>query len=169
MSVASLATSRPSALGPRLRPGERPAWWDARADADAFESWRANAHSAQLSVDAWAALLLELELVLADLKQSGGRAADLAEAVIAPEGVAHLGPASALRGWLSHCGRPRIEDELPELVLPERLIARLTPGRALTGLLAPDRIKLALACDRRAALVGRTLESWALSYALSRR
>jgi len=165
VQAASPATSRPPPA-PRLRPGERPAWWDASADRDAFGRWRAAADAAGLAIDAWAALLLELDLVLDDLAALPDPERLLERSLAAEDDLRYLGPSGALRGWLALDLEPDEIDELPELVLPERLVARLTPGSPLDPHLRSERIGLARACDRRAALHGRTLESWALRVAL---
>jgi hypothetical protein len=165
VQASSPATSRPR-LAPRLRPGERPAWWDASADRHTFDRWRAAADAAGLAIDAWAALLLELDLVLDDLASLPDPERFLERALAAEDGVGRLGPPGSLRSWLAGELKPDEIDELPELVLPERLVVRLTPGAPLAPHLRSERIEFARACDRRAALHGRTLESWALRVAL---
>lgn len=165
MLASTLATPQSSPAAPRLRPGERPNWWNARADTRAFATWRKHALDTGLSVDVWVALLLELDLVLDDLALGRRSTADLAAMAEAAGNVLQLGPASPLRGWLGRVDAV-VEDELPDLLLPERVAIRLTPGQPLADVVVPERISLALACDRRAALAGRTLESWALCQAL---
>jgi hypothetical protein len=166
MAAAPHAAFRPPAR--RIRPGERPYWWDASADADAFGTWRGAASESGIGVDAWAALLVEFDLVLGDLGERPDAGCRLLNAAVHSD-IARLGPATDLRHWLAEgriaCG----VDELPELLLPERLVCRLTPGERLTDRLRPECAGLALACDRQAALGGRTMESWALAIALRRR
>jgi hypothetical protein len=118
-------------------------------------------------VDAWAALLLELGYVLDDLRDVPSAPRFLAMAANG-DALGRLGPASALRAWLAptSCVDGHDDDELPELALPARLAVRLTPGSSIDAFLRADRIGLAVACDRRAALEGRTLESWALCAAV---
>jgi hypothetical protein len=165
--MASVATiDPPSSREPRLRPGERPAWWDARADRTQFEAWRAAAGDANLSVDVWIALLLEFDLVLSDL-QCLDDPVGLLERATHGSGMHHLGPWTELRNWLEGASIASTGgDELPELLVPERIAARLTPGLELAGRLRPRYLELARACDRCAALQGRTMESWALQAAL---
>lgn len=154
---------------PRLRPGERPAWWDAGRDRWAFASWRAEARAAGMGLDAWVGVLLEFELVIEDLADLPDPLATLRRAVAAEHDQARLGPASPLRDWAATdfaTYMPQQDDELPELLLAERLTARLMPGASLAPRLHPNHLALARACDRRAAAHGRTLESWALRVAL---
>jgi hypothetical protein len=166
MAAALHAALRPPAR--RIRPGERPYWWDASADADAFDTWRGAASESGIGVDAWAALLVEFDLVLGDLGERPVAGCRLLSAAVRGD-IARLGPATDLRQWLAEGHMACGIDELPELLLPERLACRLTPGERLSDRLRPERAGLALACDRQAALVGRTMESWALAIALSRR
>jgi hypothetical protein len=167
VAVASVATIDPlSSSTPRLRPGERPAWWDARADQTQFEAWRAAARDASLSVDVWIALLLEFDLVLSDL-QGLDDPVGLLERATHGGGLHRLGSWTELRKWLEGTAVATTGvDELPELLVPERIAARLTPGLELAGRLRPRYFELARACDRCAALQGRTMESWALQTAL---
>jgi hypothetical protein len=160
------AIDLPSSNAPRIRPGERPAWWDARADRTQFGAWRAAAEDAHLSVDAWISLLLEFGLVLSDL-QDLEDPIGLMEMATQEEGLHRLGSWTELRKWLAEEAVVRANvDELPELLIPERIAARLTPGLELAGRLEPRHFELAKACDRCAALQGRTMESWALRAAL---
>jgi hypothetical protein len=167
--MASVATiDPPSSSALRLRPGERPAWWDARTDRAQFEVWRAAAGDANLSVDVWMSLLLEFDLVLSDLQGLDDPIGLLERAT--QEGDLHrLGPWTELRNWLEGAAIASTgADELPELLVPERIAARLTPGLELSSRLRPRYFELARACDRCAALQGRTMESWALQTALQR-
>jgi hypothetical protein len=165
--VSPVATiDLPSSNAPRLRPGERPAWWDARADRTQFGAWRAAARDAHLSVDVWISLLLEFGLVLSDLRGIGDPIG-LLEQATHEGGLHHLGSWTELRKWLEEEAVVTASvDELPELLIPERIAARLTPGLELAGRLRPCYFDLARACDRCAALQGRTMESWALRAAL---
>lgn len=153
---------------PRIRPGERPSWWYAGADQVAFDRWRAQALAAGLGLDAWVSILLELDLALADLPPELGSGEFLRQAIENERSLPRLGPASGLRDWPHRCGAGE-EDELPELVLPARIAARLTPGQPIDSRLDDGRIETAVACERCAALQGRTLESWVLLAALAAR
>jgi hypothetical protein len=157
----------PAALRPpralRLRPGERPTWWRACDDRQHLDAWRAAAAAHRLPVDALVAVLLEIDLVADDLRRADLDPIPLLTYLSArPDAVGRLGPAGALRSWLAPAALPEDTDELPELVLPERLVARLTPGSPIAPRLGLDHVELALTCDRCAAAQGRTLESWAL-------
>lgn len=163
MTPASNASSQ-TTQAIRLRPGERPEWWSAEVDRADFPTWRAAATEHGICVDVLVSTLVELDLVIADLTDVT-RDPDRALEVALTDGLPlrRLGPAGALRDWLKPAPVPAALDELPELVLPARLIARLTPGSALSPRVRLDRCVLALACDQHAATHGRTLESWALS------
>lgn len=166
MALPVPATTRP-ARAVRLRPGERPTWWHTEVDRAHFPAWRATAAQQRLGVDVLVSLLIEFDLVLADLREASADAEALLASVLAqPSDVLRLGPAGALRGWLGSASPFDDSDELPELVLPARLAVRLAPGTSLAPRLHLDRVGLAIACDRRAAEHGRTLESWALRAAL---
>jgi hypothetical protein len=79
----------------------------------------------------------------------------------------HLGSWTQLRGWLVEEAVVSADaDELPELLIPERIAARMAPGLELAGRLRARYFELARACDRCAAMQGRTMESWALRAAL---
>lgn len=160
------AAPRVKEIVPRIRPGERPTWWRAQADRPAFARWRAAASEADLGLDAWVAILLEFDLALGDLPAGSRPDYFLAAAVAAEQKLSRLGPACGLRAWPHSAGGADLEDELPELVLPERLAARLTPGASIEAHLDPSVIGLAKECERLAALQGRTLESWVLRAAL---
>ena len=166
-----MARPAPAAIRPpratRLRPGERPTWWHANVDREHFVAWRAVAAQQRVCVDVLVSLLVEFDLVLADLREASADPRELlACALTQPIDLRRLGPAGRLRDWPASASPFDEVDELPELVLPERLAARLAPGTSLAPRLDLDRADLAMACDRRAAEHGRTLESWALRAAL---
>lgn len=149
-----------------MRPGERPSWWDAKVDWTHFETWRAAAAAAHLSVDVWVALLLEFDLVLSDLRDLPDPLGML-ERASDEKSLQHLGSWTQLRGWLVDEAVVSADtDELPELLIPERIAARVAPGLGIAGRLSARHFELARACDRCAALQGRTMESWALRAAL---
>lgn len=168
MPVVQSASFPASVPTPRLRPGERPAWWNASADRPAFARWRAASASSALSLDGWVAVLLELDLVFKDLAVRSDASDVLAAAAAAERHQPRLAPTPELRRWINPGPPARDDDELPEVLLPARLTARLAPGRRLDDRLCPSRLALALACDRAAAAHGRTMESWAMSAALRR-
>ena len=138
-------------------------WWNASVDRALFSAWRSEAVEHGICVDGLVSTLVELDLVLADLLDVTADSEGALEAALATEPpVRRLRPAGALRDWLTPSSTLDALDELPELVLPERLVARLTPGSSLRHRVRLSRVALALACDRHAAAHGRTLESWAL-------
>ena len=120
-----------------------------------------------MGVDTLIAALIEFDLVLTDLRALTDEPQRILQAALARDAhIGRLGPGGPWRDWLSPAAQPYAFDELPELVLPERLIARLTPGGSLNARVRLEHALTALACDRAAARNGRTLESWALHAAL---
>jgi hypothetical protein len=113
-------------------------------------------------------VLIEFDLVAGDLSAVTDRPLVTLSEMLDADHVAmsRVGGRAPWREWLSG-GAAYEHDELPELVLPERLVARLTPGARLTERIQLGRLELAIECDRLAALYGRTLESWALSAMLT--
>ncbi len=81
-----------------------------------------------------------------------------------------LPPTPDLRAWLAALEDPAAaaDDELPEIILPARVVHRLPRGRPLGVLLNPDHIDLALSSERDAASRGLTLEVAVLQAAVSR-
>jgi len=169
-SSALAPTPLPSPSGrTRLRPGDRPVWVDVARHAEHFDAWRVEAAGAGLRLDVWAALLLELSIVLADLHDLGVRAPEaLLAAELARPNAARLAPTPELRRWLDELddGGPG-DDELPELVLPARVLARHAPRTPLVAHLRAERLELARQAERAAALRGLTLEVWGLRAALT--
>jgi len=162
-----VSTSQPIGSGSRLRPGERPIWWNASRDHGSFALWREEAARAGLNIDAWISLLLEFDLVLDDMPPSLQPLDLLAAAAAARPNVTALTFSPAMRSWIEPGPvTADARDELPEIALPQRIAIRLRPGSSLSSRLKPELIDLALACDRRAAVHSRTLESWALSVAV---
>lgn len=169
MRATAPARSRPAPAA-RVRPGERPSWWNAALDREHFAAWRAAADGTGLTADALVCLLVELDLVLGDLRDAvPDPHALLAQAAADGARAARLGPATELRDWLAGPLEISDRDELPELLLSQRVAARLTPGCSLAPRIRLDALELALSCDRQAARAGRTLESWALQAALAAR
>ena len=145
----------------RLRPGERPTWWDGSVDRGHWTNWRREATRRRLPLDVWVALLLELALVTQDLERAGVGDPQhvLLAAVNEAEDELRLPPRAELRPWLAllSAGALHDEDELPEVVLPTRLAHRLRPGSPLTPLLRQEDLEIARRCDAAAASHGRTL------------
>jgi hypothetical protein len=169
--------SPPVSRASRTRPGERPLWWDAAADRAEWAAWRTESSRAGLALDIWVSLLLEARLVVDDLHAAGIAKPTqvLRDSVSTGARETRLAPTPELRAWAADLSPDDIDgqaagrhpDELPELVLPARLASRLAPGACLAPLLNLELFGLARACDRAAALHGRTFESWALATALA--
>ena len=116
-----------------------------------------------MGVDTLIAALIEFDLVLTDLRALADEPQRILQAALARDAhIGRLGPGGPWRDWLSPAEtQPYAFDELPELVLPERLIARLTPSRSLNARVRLRHTRRAgdLACR---PANGRTLESSAL-------
>jgi hypothetical protein len=162
----------------RLRPGERPCWLELPLSDEEIAGVRQRAAPTALVVDARIALLLEATLVDRDLRAAGAPALELLHEQALAEGErAALAPTQELRTWVAMLRddgtKSPAPDELPCLALPIRVVTRIPPAVRTEQLLEAahddsDRIELAVACETAAALVGRTLESWAYAVALQR-
>lgn len=170
-------TDRASRIG-RLRPGERPCWLELPLSDYEIAELREHAARRELPVDARVALLLEAQLVDRDLRAAGAPALDqLHEQALADGQRDALAPGPELRTWIEmlrgNRGAAAEADELPCLALPTRLVTRIAPIARTNEVLQAasddtNRVEVAVACDLAAALVGRTLESWAYAVALQR-
>jgi len=153
---------------PRLRPGERPHWLDVEADRDSFDTWRSAARDRGVPVDVWVSLLVELDLLFEDLRRLGEPKELLRAALDRDQGVHHLCRSERLRAWpVELMESASTHDDLPELLVPERVALRLTPGSSLDPRLDGELFELAYECEAQAAARCRTLESWGLSEALA--
>ena len=134
---------------------------------------RALASDASLGVDAWLAVRLEFELTAQGLRHAGADVDAVVAAAAASEDVVELAPNPALRRWVQLLEGAAAElprDELPSVVLPERLVAQVPPAQ-----LSPLLAELAQAsgddhgfsCDIAAARNGQTMQAWMLSSALA--
>jgi hypothetical protein len=136
------------------------------------EALREAATEAGVSVDAWLAVMLEYTVALQILDSALGSPDHarkrLSEAVAGRPVM--LAPLPGWRTWQAYLARrtPSGPDELPEVVLPERLIARgggnIDVARALGG--ASDW-SLARNCELAACGRGQTLEAFMLHAALT--
>src|SRR4051812_38956248 len=108
----------------RLRPGERPVWYDCQSEHSTWASWRDHAATAGLPVDVWLSLLLETGAVLRDIQAAGIDADALLHTAVARSDLSRLAPTPELRHWVAllHGGMSPAPDELPEVVLPARLV-----------------------------------------------
>jgi hypothetical protein len=175
-------TARPQFHGAsrvgRLRPGERPCWLELPLSDDEIAGMRQHSACRGLAVDARVALLLEAQLVDRDLRAAGAPALDQLHEQALVEGQRDaLAPSPELRMWIAMLRGNRTTaaeaDELPCLALPTRLVTRIAPIARTNEVLQAasddtDRVEVAVACDLAAALVGRTLESWAYAASLKR-
>lgn len=165
-SVGQPDGERPPAM--RLRPGERPLWVALDLSVRDVVRIRATAGNAGIGPDALMALAIEWMLVTEDLEGAERRLRARADE---PDDFVRLAPTPALRTWvqlLGHRQEPVI-DALPELLLPERLLARWRP-EAASALRALDELPVAaaLAAERAAASAGLTLTEWSYRSALMR-
>lgn len=156
----------------RCRPGDVAEWIRLDLSAAQAGALRDAAGSANVSLDAWFAVIVEFSIalgVLGDVLGSAERArARLSQAVaIWPVAVAAL---PAWRAWQASLSRrvPATTDELPEVVLPQRLIVRSAGGIDVSGAIdAASDWPLARACELAASGRGQTLEAFALQAGLA--
>lgn len=158
----------------RIRPGDRAIWVDLPLDDHEVRRWRGEAGNAGLPIDVWLALQAEWSLVRSHLGRANATVAphELVEAARAASAGA-LAPTDELRRWCrqlsgaSTAAVPR--DELPTVVVPERILAQLQPARRageLIGYAASGSAREAAELDLAAACAGLTLETWAYRVAL---
>lgn len=165
------------AAPPRSRPGEAPAWVSVSVSPAEGRDWRQRAKRHGIGVDAWLGIVLEAHVVAEFLGSGGAWPDEMRDALASTSADARLAPTDALRRWVRLLegqfadDGAALADELPTVVLGERLIAQV-PARLLTETMRAATSTadedLAIACDRAAALHGVTLESWVLRQALSR-
>jgi hypothetical protein len=160
----AVAMSPGAPTGFRLRPTERPVWIDLAASTAEARKWVQQAASAGLSVDVWAAVKLEWELVLADVPIARVRV--LVDYASREASAARLAPSEELRRWLEFLGRGRqssAEHDLPSVALPARVVARIAPTLLKSFVVDAANAPLdpnALIVERAASLNGMTMESW---------
>jgi hypothetical protein len=150
----------------RLRPGERPVWIELDPDEEETHVWRRRAGELGLSVDVWLAVQTEWEIVRRDLTEEAVIEALLRRARFLVE-VPALAPTDELRawvGWLTAALPEAAEHDLPSVVLPARIVARLQPAALVASVrdaATSGREKEALVIERAASFVGMTMEAWA--------
>jgi hypothetical protein len=179
MNLVAGTSPKPSGLpaqrGPwRLRPGEAPVWVDLELDRRTVSAWRSRAARLNLGVDAWLALLVERALVSARLSDVGLSLAEVSAEAVRSLTVTRLAPTPALRQWAAQLDGRRTgsgppDDELPTVVLPERLLAQVVPSAVSEVLFAAVRNgdeDEAFAVERAATAVGQTADAWAYLAAL---
>jgi hypothetical protein len=143
---------------------------DASHCAHHFAAWREAAHDARLPVDVVLAILVEWALVARDLAGGGCDGSALADVARRELDEPRLSPSPELRRWSLQLGGGAAVadsgDELPEVVLPQRLVFRLNAGDTLSDLARLEHLQAARVCELAATRRGMTLESWAFYTAL---
>jgi hypothetical protein len=157
----------------RLRPGDVPSWVELPVDNRTIEAWRSRSAECGLGADAWVSLLVEHELVRSHLSQSGVEIRILAEEARRSLEVARLAPTPGLRQWAGqiagHSKQASAPDELPAIVLTERLLAQIAPSPVfdfITAAVADEAEGDAVVMERAGAAAGLTMEAWAYLTAL---
>lgn len=156
----------------RCRPGDVATWVRLDVSPRQAEALRGAASSSGVSIDAWLAVIVEftggLDVLAGALGSQAHARASLSRAVSdQPVMVAAL---PGWRTWQGYLARrsPAGRDELPEVVLPERLIARgngeVDLARALA---AAGDWSLARDCELAACGRGQPLEAFMLAAALT--
>lgn len=156
----------------RCRPGEVATWVRLDLAVCQGEALRDAATKAGVSVDAWLAVTLEYAVALQILDSVLGSPEVARERLsVAVTGrPVMVAPLPGWRTWQAYLvrGTPSGPDELPEVVLPERLIARgggdVDVARALR---AASQWSLARDCELAACGRGQTLEAFMLHAALT--
>jgi len=163
---------RLSAPSCRCRPGDVAQWVRLDLSGAQANALRDATVSAGVSLDAWLAVMIELLIALDAIDEavgSPGRArARLSQALAGwPVAVAALPEWRTWQASLSRRSPPAL-DELPEVVLPQRLVARsggsIDVSRAVG---ATSDWPLARSCELAASGRGQTLEAFALQVGLA--
>jgi hypothetical protein len=162
---------------PRVRPGESASYVSLKLDPGDEGALRMRAARMEMSVDALVAVVVELLAVRGMLAELGV-GADAAEGT---PGQARrpraLPPTGPLRDWVNSLeggsgigpSPATATDELPQVLLPDRLEPRLRQLDAGTIVAAAGNATAALArrYDAEAAREGLTLTEWVLANALA--
>jgi hypothetical protein len=149
----------------RTRPTERPQWIEAPVGGQVLDLWRRAAREAVMPVDVWVSLLLERQLVEAELAALYRDVLAEAAAVAAQPRLVPL----LWRRWIAQLdGGALTADELPSVVVPARLLARVAPSTCASTLAALDPADLAAARTLEIAAIGDglTMEAWAYRCAI---
>jgi hypothetical protein len=158
----------------RCRPGDVAEWVRLDLSARQADALRDAAAGVSVALDAWLAVMIEFSISLHGLGDAIG-AVDDARAWLSQEADRHPIDVAYLpdwRAWQASLSR-RIApgpDELPEVVLPQRLIARC--GGAVDVSVALNTVSdwaLARTCELIACGRGQTLEAFVLEAGLVRR
>jgi hypothetical protein len=168
----SLSPLKRSSRALRNRPGERPTWIDASSAQSSWGAWREAAAEAGQPLDAAVSIAVEFELARGDLYSLGisEPVGLMVEAATADARESRLAPTPEIRLWIEQLeGRSQREgadeDELPEVVVPSRLVL-LLGRRGFDTLVVPARVPAAIGCEVQAARRGLTLAGWALRHAM---
>jgi hypothetical protein len=153
-----------------MRPGERPYWADASPWEADWAGWRQGALDAGVSLDVAVACLVEYDLTLTELERWIDQpAAELRQAAQRELASPRLAPDAEFRDWLELLkgGLSTMSDELPDIVLPVRLMRSAVVRAGWGSRVAPTRLRDALTCERAAAGRSLTLEGWGLRVGLN--
>jgi hypothetical protein len=157
----------PAGAPMRNRPGDRPIWIELPGGEQAQKRLRVMARKAALPVEVAVGLLLERDLVAAELGDLWDMVLDEATTGL---GLPRLGPGETWRQWVSQLrhGVERADDELPSLALPLRVLAQIPPAEQVARVLdvEPEKLIAARTLDAAAALHGMTMQAWSLRSAL---
>jgi hypothetical protein len=165
------AVRRVSPPSPRCRPGEAPRWVRLDLDPSQAAALRDASNTAGVPIDAWIAITLEFAIALRLVVERGSPLdvvrADIADRVDAyPVQIARD---PEWRTWQAciagHAGFS--SDELPEVVLPARLLARTGGSIDLPFVLEhTSDWPMARVCELAACAHGQTLEAFMFQVAL---
>lgn len=156
----------------RCRPGEVAEWVRLDLSAAQAAALRAAAAEAEVALDAWLGVMIEFSAsvgVLCELVGSLERARTQLSVAIQGQPV-KVATLAEWRAWQASLmrRRPAGSDELPEVVLPQRLLARSGGSIDVCGALAAGpEWSLARACELAACGRGQTLEAFALQACLA--
>ena len=154
----------------RCRPGESPVWIRLRIDVKEGDLLREFASIANVPVDAWLAVMLDFRWALSLLTCSLGceSVARVALESRVRQTPVRLAATPALRSWQRSLARGRGlnlgSDELPEVVLPTRVAARLRTLDAAAALASGADWPLARESELRASGLGESLERFAVGF-----
>ena len=156
----------------RCRPADVPQWVRLDLSAAQAAALRDAAAEAEVSLDMWLAVIVEFSASLGVLGEAFG-SFERARAQLSGAIEGQPVKVAALPDWrewqaslMRH--RPADSDELPEVVLPQRLLARSGGSIDIVAVLAAaPEWSLARACELAACGRGQTLEAFALEACLA--
>jgi hypothetical protein len=143
----------------RVRPGDRPQWVEPGLSTEQVQWLRHRADELSIGVDVLVALAVEWKLLSLDLHETY-----FADHEPTGEDPAALAPTPALRRWMTQLAtpqEPQAQDSLPQLLLPERLLARWRPTTSAVIEAVRDMPGgLVLELERHASTAGLTMSEW---------